>query len=288
MKKRCYPSVSSYSTPGVYSVQDMTGEIPQTPEALMDLPWEVVDTPEAAAKVEKIKVFALSNGLVVPDNLKALQGGGVLRPAKGSVENPKDQEYLEKGRPIAIIPARGSKDAIEFDRLIFYPTQEMKDPKYFDANLAGYKIYAKFVGETLRKLGITHNPLTEAISVHALENGRFAVVTEFRKGLKPLGAGGPAEGIHRLDIKQLSVPGAIRRLIEALDSVHLPTKDYRQWTGKAENAALLAQIPATSWNNPDLETDKKINILHFGGSRSGGMMNLPQMIDTESYKDLPT
>lgn len=226
----------------------MTAEIPQTPEALMDLPWEVVK-PE---KVQQIRDFASGRGLVLPAEMKVFQGGSILKPDEGVVENENDRSYLENGRPIAVLPVKSSKDQIEYDRVLHIPTntEKISPESRFDANLASYRnIFARFVAKKIWRTPDSLNPIPVAIETHEVPDKKhvavYAIVTELRKGIEGLGKGGPDSGMHQLDIQKLPLE-EIPRLLNMLDAIHVSSDQFRTWVDSNG-----IYIPSASWLSPN-------------------------------------
>lgn len=226
----------------------MTTEILQTPEALLDLPWEVVQ----ADKLQKVRDFASRVGFYIPAEVKAFQGGSILKPADGILQNEADQKYLESGRPIAVLPAKSSKDQIEYDRVLHIPTntEKISSESRFDANLAAYRgIVGEFVGKRIWKDPHSPNPIPEALNTYEMDDSKhttvYAIVTELRKGIEGLGTGHPEAGIHELDLQKLP-PEEIPRLLRVLDAIHVSSDQFRTW---ADSEGIY--IPAESWLSPN-------------------------------------
>lgn len=206
-----------------------------TPEARMSLPWEVLDD----GKVQSIRKLIQGWGLYLPDSLKAFQGGGILRPQEGTVQSPEDQKYLTGDRPIMVILAREG-ESLEFNRVVHIPTGEIQEPKRFDANLAAYRFaLARFVAGKWDAIK-GQSPIPVAL-VTGLKDNRFVTLTEFRDGLVSLGEGGPARGIHELNLRELPID-EIPHLIDTLDTIHVSSNEFIRWVDKNK-----IEMPKTSW-----------------------------------------
>lgn len=188
--------------------------LPLTAEIIRELPWEIAK-PEKWAELSS---FANRHNLTLASIPKALRGGGMLEIQEGTL--PEDlRSFLSGGRKIAVVAAKSSEQALDSDRLIFYPPEKTQ----FSSNLAAYRMIEQYMVEKSGESGKT-SPVPELITVEKLEDDRWVIVTEYRDNYQNLGLGDPESAIHELDIHQLPVEG-IPKLLDDLEKVYIRSSE---------------------------------------------------------------
>lgn len=204
----------------------------------MYVPWKESNP----AKMTELRDFVKSKGLILPDPLVAMRGGGIMEPAAKEL-HPAYQKFLAAERSIAVVPVKSEPDG-KLEQVIRYPSKKESLP--YDANVAAYRsLMGDYIHQHLDKRSGATNPFPETIGIEKLADGRFVSSERYRPYLRGIGKGSGVLGINELDTRRIS-PDQLRELVHVLAAAHPTSKDFYEWIEKSGN-----QIPKESFLHPE-------------------------------------
>lgn len=211
----------------------------ETIEIRSPLTWSEIDGRQQ--RITDIRNLAAGNNFYITDPVVAYTGGR-LWEAHRSDFTPKDVKHKTQNRPFAVVLAReGADPAHPAYKILRIPTEKESD--FAQTQVSWSRDYARFVAEKLYQGDIGKSPIPVATKTFdGPDNIGLVTVTDYIRGLRGLGKGGPDNGEHELDLARFPKE-MIQKLVAFLDEISLPSEEYAAWL-----AGQGVHTPENSWH----------------------------------------